>query len=88
MPLWPKKKEKPLPPEKKDQAKFGNKINIFRISYRLKNGAIPLIAEMIIKSRKTQKDIPFGQVIKNYWQENKKDMQLDEILLIDKIGEE
>lgn len=79
MRFWPKKKAKP---------EENRKTNIFRISYRLRNGAIPLIAEMIVKSRKEKEEINFAEVVKTYWQKNKMEMELDEILIIDKIGEE
>jgi hypothetical protein len=81
MRLWPTKKEKPNLTENK-------KTNIFRISYRLRNGNVPLIAEMIIKSKKEKEEINFGEAVKIYWEKNKMKMELEEILIVNKIGEE
>ena len=64
------------------------KINVYRISYRLRNGNIPLIAEMLIKSRKEKSEIDFARVVKEYWIRNKQQMQFDAILVVDKVGEE
>jgi hypothetical protein len=49
---------------------------------------MPLIAEIIIKSKKSQAEIKFAETIKKYWENNKTKMKLDEILFIHKIGEE
>lgn len=83
MRLWPKKKEKP---EKKPAE--NKKTNVFRVLYRLKNAGEALISEMIIKTKQEKNPEKFAQVIKNYWKKNKETIELDEILLIDKIGEE
>jgi len=81
MRLWPKKKEKQTEPENK-------KTNVFRVSYRLKNAGEALISEMIIKTKQEKNREKFAEVIKSYWQKNWPRTEFDEIILIEKIGEE
>lgn len=57
---------------------------VFRITYRLKAGE-PLVGEIIIKTTKDRWEINFAEEIAKYWEKNKKDLKLDEILLINQI---
>ena len=58
--------------------------NVFRITYRLKAGET-LIGEIIFKTTKDRWEVNFAEEIAKYWGKNKKDLKLDEIILISQI---
>ena len=61
---------------------------IYRVTYRARNGSVPLIAEILIKSKRDKPEIDFRDVIKGYWEKKEHTTEFDEILFVEKIGEE
>ena len=64
------------------------KTKIYRVTYRVRNGSLPLIAEILIKTKKDQPEVDFTEAIKKYWEKNTMPMIFEEIIMIDKVGEE